>query len=748
MLHLETVVALNMSFYQPQHWGSRHGSRPNGLFPHKRPSRDREVRLSSNAQKSGSILSGPDGRSVTLKQLTANFIEPYLTRLNRDGFYSWLAYVPDLLVHSSELHSIHHSILSLCLADLGWSRDDTAVLSIARTQYGNALQRLQHNISNDVLPPSDATLCSCVALSMAGYCFGETLDPHYSGMAAMVQLRGPETFKTGVARHLFTFIQISLSGEALLRRSQVFLSSHEWRQISDPGLSSCSELNVPGCLTDNGEQHLDLQRFDRVAVLADLRFRLKMLSTADQLLDATIQGWISLIRHTWDLLDCHIALLSRFDGKVVSMAPTTFIQVEGSNPYPLSYQFDCVSSAKWAAGLWANISIIYHMLQSAFEALENLEPAAYKHHEDSLDPVLPCSRYSLPPQAGLASLHTGSQFCLGSSIFLERAGTALSSTTFANSLASLAMSPSLSVRCQQFALTFAHRVCMTIQHCFHDGGGFLASTTVYFPLLCSCSIFSSNLPTAKGQQSWAMAVFARLRARKSSNTYCNGTPDEGHKYYLPRTTINSNDKTTITTIPRRNDTDMLAAATSTPQAGAPQDDLRVSSSHDYAPFDDDTELPQTVPSHVDRGPQPQQLALASDSCVRHHPACNQYSLPSVPSFLPYSHTGQARIAPDVVSQPDQAAMVVQSNESLLSMANTTRPPAVTSTYLMRCWDHGCNGRTFSHKGNYTRHLMEHAGSSRVLCPECGRTFTREANCRQHLAKQTCRGAREGLDARL
>ncbi|OTA64036.1 hypothetical protein K449DRAFT_432542 [Hypoxylon sp. EC38] len=66
----------------------------------------------------------------------------------------------------------------------------------------------------------------------------------------------------------------------------------------------------------------------------------------------------------------------------------------------------------------------------------------------------------------------------------------------------------------------------------------------------------------------------------------------------------------------------------------------------------------------------------------------------------------------------------------------------------RCWDHGCNGREFSSKSNFVRHVKERSGAStKGVCPLCGAIFTRNSARDTHLAKQSCHRIRRYSNGR-
>lgn len=61
-----------------------------------------------------------------------------------------------------------------------------------------------------------------------------------------------------------------------------------------------------------------------------------------------------------------------------------------------------------------------------------------------------------------------------------------------------------------------------------------------------------------------------------------------------------------------------------------------------------------------------------------------------------------------------------------------------STGVVRCFDHGCDGRRFSSVGNLVRHRKEKDGLSRKFhCTWCGMSFTRSTARKQHQDLSKC-----------
>ncbi|KAL7620271.1 hypothetical protein AAE478_009264 [Parahypoxylon ruwenzoriense] len=83
-----------------------------------------------------------------------------------------------------------------------------------------------------------------------------------------------------------------------------------------------------------------------------------------------------------------------------------------------------------------------------------------------------------------------------------------------------------------------------------------------------------------------------------------------------------------------------------------------------------------------------------------------------------------------------------------SPSNDDHSMATDGSGKHRCWDHGCNGREFSSKSNFVRHVKERSGAStKCVCPLCGAIFTRNSARDTHLAKQSCNRIRRYSNGR-
>lgn len=77
----------------------------------------------------------------------------------------------------------------------------------------------------------------------------------------------------------------------------------------------------------------------------------------------------------------------------------------------------------------------------------------------------------------------------------------------------------------------------------------------------------------------------------------------------------------------------------------------------------------------------------------------------------------------------------------LSLPNLSYNEAGASSVAngLRCWSHGCNGRTFSSPENYRRHMREQSGlERRHICHLCGQEFSRKTARNAHVVNQRCK----------
>lgn len=145
------------------------------------------------------------------QQLFSDYVSNYIPDVERDtaslrnSEKSWLT----LFQSSSELtKALSVSFLALSTAALGRQHDDTALIMESRKLYGLSLRELQKALWNPKLMYSDHTLAACLALSLYEVveCPEESTKgwvTHSNGCLRLVELRGPEAHKDGLAHQLF-----------------------------------------------------------------------------------------------------------------------------------------------------------------------------------------------------------------------------------------------------------------------------------------------------------------------------------------------------------------------------------------------------------------------------------------------------------------------------------------------------------------------------------------------------------------
>ncbi|THV93095.1 hypothetical protein D6D26_08301 [Aureobasidium pullulans] len=108
----------------------------------------------------------------------------------------------------------------------------------------------------------------------------------------------------------------------------------------------------------------------------------------------------------------------------------------------------------------------------------------------------------------------------------------------------------------------------------------------------------------------------------------------------------------------------------------------------------------------------------------------------------FSQDGPTQISfPDTLSRTVSDAITTPRTDLSYTPGQSSSPPAGSSSrnrHIIRCYDHGCNGRTFSSISNLRRHQRERAGQSAVcFCPRCGAPFYRRWTRDHHVMRMSC-----------
>ena len=78
-------------------------------------------------------------------------------------------------------------------------------------------------------------------------------------------------------------------------------------------------------------------------------------------------------------------------------------------------------------------------------------------------------------------------------------------------------------------------------------------------------------------------------------------------------------------------------------------------------------------------------------------------------------------------------LALQSQQLPQQISKTSRSPT-----RHRCFDHGCNGRSYSSRSNLRRHQRERSHLTRIPpCPLCGAQFYRRWTKNQHVTRASC-----------
>ena len=92
-----------------------------------------------------------------------------------------------------------------------------------------------------------------------------------------------------------------------------------------------------------------------------------------------------------------------------------------------------------------------------------------------------------------------------------------------------------------------------------------------------------------------------------------------------------------------------------------------------------------------------------------------------------------------VSSPQDASSCGPGRASRSVPNHSSIPVVLEAPTKAQCFDHGCNGRTFSTFSNLLRHQREKSGSSsKAVCHRCGAIFTRKTALNGHLAHDKCK----------
>jgi len=125
----------------------------------------------------------------------------------------------------------------------------------------------------------------------------------------------------------------------------------------------------------------------------------------------------------------------------------------------------------------------------------------------------------------------------------------------------------------------------------------------------------------------------------------------------------------------------------------------------------------------------------------------------------YFEVPQLSEGPSSSKSPKEPAHVLSFSQPPASLTNTVPGPAKDrARYIEQeagddadlcCWEHGCNGRSFTTRSNLRRHQREKSRARPVCqCPRCGAIFSRTTARNTHIARGSCNRIRRYSNGRI
>ncbi|KAG8529553.1 uncharacterized protein KY384_006190 [Bacidia gigantensis] len=168
------------------------------------------------------------------KQLLSAYISSYIPEfvLGTSNGKPWLMSLPEV---SSPTKALEVSTAALCTARLAFISGNDSLAAESRILYGSGLKELQHALWDESQMYRDETLAACMNLAFYELteCPGKSRYGylnHHSGLATLVQLRGPGAFMSGLAHDVFSLFRVQAILSALREHRTTYLSSSEWIQ--------------------------------------------------------------------------------------------------------------------------------------------------------------------------------------------------------------------------------------------------------------------------------------------------------------------------------------------------------------------------------------------------------------------------------------------------------------------------------------------------------------------------------------
>ena len=312
---------------------------------------------------------------------------------------NWLATLAEL---PNQPPALAAAILAISLSQLGKSSHDPLLGKESLEHYTSGLKELQRALYDPKQMHTDETLAACLLLSMyellecpAGNKHAYSI--HNRGCARLIQLRGPEAHKTGLAHSLFLAIRPQcvrwiLSCRPFADHLQVYqaLDHHEQTFLTDPSWLEEPWLQTPKSPLD--------RLIDYIAVAPGIFGVTDNFSHMEPV--ETLTTALKIIEYCWkmdeELQDFYLQLDNSIPGPmywpVLSTTPnvTDDLDREKGKVFPVAFHFFNLGMAAVLTLYWAHLCMMYHGMTLLYYHVMAVIPVDRKQ-------IYSSSRSDIPP---------------------------------------------------------------------------------------------------------------------------------------------------------------------------------------------------------------------------------------------------------------------------------------------------------------------------------------------------------------
>ncbi|KAH8170426.1 hypothetical protein LIA77_09207 [Sarocladium implicatum] len=194
-------------------------------------------------------------------QLTGRFLQNYLPSGRPDWkLDSWLEIIPAMQTTD---RLAHEALKALSLCNAGRYLDDPSLTRRGLDLYGTAIHHTTRAVQDPVMSRTSNVLAAVKLLYGADK---EDKIPvnswirHLDGQIAIIMLRPPEVYQTGIEHRLFIgsrYTQVSLIPDVLYNKRYP-LNTHEWQTVPWNIISKTPKDLMVDLLIDMSELHVDI----------------------------------------------------------------------------------------------------------------------------------------------------------------------------------------------------------------------------------------------------------------------------------------------------------------------------------------------------------------------------------------------------------------------------------------------------------------------------------------------------------